>query len=71
MLIEIEISSLDGKSLVIISITPPVKSAGRSALADLITRTFDNKLVGNKSIWIVFLSGSKPGMSTPLRIDFE
>ena len=69
--IEIDNSSLVGKSLVIILITPPVKSAGKSALADLITKTFERRFVGKRSICIVFLSGSNPGISTPFKIDLE
>ena len=50
MLAEIENSCFAGKSLVMISITPPVKSAGKSARADLMTKTLESILVGNKSI---------------------
>ena len=53
------------------SITPPVKSAGRSARADLITNTLESMEVGKRSIWMVFRSGSNPGISTPLRMDLE
>ena len=68
-LIEIAGLFLEGNSLVTIFTKPPVKSAGKSAVKDLIIWTLSNMLVGNKSICIVFLSGSKPGIFTPLRID--
>ena len=68
--IENEFVFFDGKSLVTISMTPPVKSAGYSAEADFITIILSNILVGKISIWIVFLLGSNPGISIPLSIDF-
>ena len=71
MLAETLISFLVGISFVMISTTPPVKSAGKSARADLVIWIFDNIFVGNRSICTVFLSGSRPGMSTPLSIDLE
>ena len=67
---EIEASNLVGKSFVIISTTPPVKSAGNSAAADFITIILSIILVGKTSIWMVFLSGSKPGISTPFKVVF-
>ena len=68
--IEIDNSLLVGKSFVTMSITPPVKSAGYSAAALFITIIFSRIFVGNISICIVFLSGSRPGISTPFKMDF-
>src|SRR3546814_7849077 len=59
----------EGISLVTMLTTPPVKSAGRSAEADLMTIRFSRILVGKISIWTVFLSGSRPRMSMPFKMD--
>ena len=61
---------LAGNSLVTIFTNPPVKSAGTSAVNDFMICTLSIMLVGNKSICIVFLSGSRPGISIPFKIDF-
>ena len=68
-LIEIAGLFLEGNSLVTIFTKPPVKSAGKSAVKDLIIWTLSNMLVGNKSIWMVFLSGSNPGISMSFNMD--
>ena len=65
-----EVYFLVGKSFVIMSTIPPVKSAGLSAVADLKICTLSIMLVGKRSICMVFLSGSSPGISNPFNIDF-
>ena len=57
-----------GKSLVAKSTIPPVKSAGKSAVKVLATTILSITDVGNKSIWMVLRSGSKPGMSIPFKV---
>ena len=54
---------------VTISTIPPVKSAGYSAEADFKTITLSSISEGKISNCMVLRSGSRPGMSTPLRID--
>ena len=59
------------KSFKSISTIPPVKSAFNSALADLLIKILSRRLVGKISNWRVFLSGSRPGTSSPPSNVFE
>ena len=70
-LIEKLYSGSTEKSLRITSTTPPVKSEFRSALADLLIRILSRRFVGKISSCNVFLSGSRPGTSSPPSSVFE